>query len=183
MHFAPDSELTLVFAVDLVNTVAGATRSGLDELADQPSLTSLLDRHGYTGRFDRDAAELGEVRDVRTLLRQLWLLDRDASVEVVNRMLAETKALPRLERHDAMDWHLHPTSSSAPLADRIKSEVALAFVDVIRSSATDRLRRCAADDCDGLLFDVSRNGSKRFCGVRCSNRMNTIAFRERQAAG
>jgi predicted RNA-binding Zn ribbon-like protein len=45
----------------------------------------------------------------------------------------------------------------------------------------DRLRICAADDCAGLLLDLSRNGLKRFCSVRCGNRMNMIAFRERRA--
>jgi predicted RNA-binding Zn ribbon-like protein len=29
--------------------------------------------------------------------------------------------------------------------------------------------------------DLSRNGSKRFCSVRCGNRMNMVAFRERRA--
>jgi predicted RNA-binding Zn ribbon-like protein len=52
---------------------------------------------------------------------------------------------------------------------------------VVRSDATDRLRVCAADDCDGVLVDLSRNGSKRFCSVRCGNRMNMVAFRERRA--
>jgi predicted RNA-binding Zn ribbon-like protein len=47
--------------------------------------------------------------------------------------------------------------------------------------ATERLRVCAAPDCTGLLVDLSRNGSKRFCSVRCGNRVNMIAFRERAA--
>jgi predicted RNA-binding Zn ribbon-like protein len=41
---------------------------------------------------------------------------------------------------------------------------------------------CAAHDCEGVLVDLSRNGSKRFCTVRCGNRMNMIAYRERQLA-
>ncbi|HEV7948458.1 MAG TPA: CGNR zinc finger domain-containing protein, partial [Glaciihabitans sp.] len=61
-------------------------------------------------------------------------------------------------------------------------EVALALVDVIRTGETGRLRSCAAGDCSGVFLDLSRNGSKRFCSVRCGNRMNMIAFRERAAA-
>ena len=53
-------------------------------------------------------------------------------------------------------------------------------MDVIRSNEDDRLRSCAAFDCDGLVLDLSRNGSKRFCSVRCGNRMNMVAFRARQ---
>ncbi len=95
-------------------------------------------------------------------------------------MLSDARALPRLARHDDTPWHLHATQPDAPLDERIRVEVALALVDVIRSGETGRLRVCAADDCDGLLVDLSRNGSKRFCSVRCGNRMNMVAFRERR---
>ncbi|WP_397545282.1 CGNR zinc finger domain-containing protein [Salinibacterium sp.] len=41
------------------------------------------------------------------------------------------------------------------------------------------MRVCGAPDCAGLLLDLSRNGSKQFCSVRCGNRMNQLAYRER----
>jgi predicted RNA-binding Zn ribbon-like protein len=97
-------------------------------------------------------------------------------------MLAEAKALPFLARHDGSDWHLHANSPSAPLAERIQAELALALVDVVRSDSMWRLRRCEAPDCEGLMADLSRNGSRRFCSIRCGNRMNQIAYRERQTA-
>jgi predicted RNA-binding Zn ribbon-like protein len=106
-------------------------------------------------------------------------MHRDAAAAEVNAMLWEARALPRLERHDDFDWHLHATDPSAPLAERIRVEVALAFVDVIRTAETGRLRQCGAPDCAGVLLDLSRNGSKRFCSIRCGNRMNTIAYRKR----
>ena len=43
----------------------------------------------------------------------------------------------------------------------------------------DRLRVCAASDCEDVYVDVSKNGSRRFCSTRCSNRTNTAAYRER----
>jgi predicted RNA-binding Zn ribbon-like protein len=179
LHFAPDAESSLVFTVALANTVDGATKSGRDELSSPEQLTALLDEHGYSGRFDRDAAELDEVRETRALLREIWTLGRDDAVAVVNRMLREASALPQLIRHDALDWHLHATGQDAPLAQRMRVEASLALVDVLRTDAMDRLRACAAPDCAGLLLDLSRNGSKRFCSIRCGNRMNMIAFRER----
>jgi len=57
----------------------------------------------------------------------------------------------------------------------------MAFVDVVRSTATAQLRVCAAHDCEGVFVDLSKNGSKRFCSLRCGNRMNVNAYRERQA--
>jgi predicted RNA-binding Zn ribbon-like protein len=179
--FAPDTEESLAVVVALGNTAATASRSGADELATVDQLATLLTRFGYTGRIDHDEAELRDIRRVRDQLRRVWTLDRDDAVEPVNAMLRDARALPFLVRHDALDWHLHATSPEAPLADRIRAEVALALVDVIRMNEMRRLRVCAADDCSGLLLDLSRNGLKRFCTVRCGNRMNMIAFRERRA--
>jgi predicted RNA-binding Zn ribbon-like protein len=181
LHFAPDTEETLEFAVALANTDPGASRSGDDELATQEQLHRMLDVVLYSGRRDRDEAERLDVVKTRDLLRRVWSLPRDEAVTEVNRWLEKAKALPFLTRHDHYDWHLHATAPEAPLAERIRVEIALAIVDVIRWDATDRMRVCAADDCTGVLIDLSRNGSKRFCSVRCGNRMNMVAFRERQS--
>ncbi len=179
MHFAPDTEEALGFAVALGNTHPTASRTGLDELPDPQTLTSLLDANNYTGRFDRDEAELAQVRVARDDIRRIWSLPRDEAAVAVNRLLRDADALPFLTRHDHCDWHLHATAPDAPLAERIKVEIALALVDVIRSDETGRMRVCDAPDCTGLLLDLSRNGSRRFCSVRCGNRMNQIAYRER----
>ena len=77
MLFTPDTEDALEFAVALATTVAGASRSGEDELSTPPQLTALLTEHRYSGRFDRDAAELADVVATRARLRLLWSLDRD----------------------------------------------------------------------------------------------------------
>ncbi|MGF7236833.1 MAG: CGNR zinc finger domain-containing protein [Frankia sp.] len=183
MHFAPDTEESLEFVVALGNTDPGASRSGSDELATVDQLAALLARYPYTGRIDHDEAELRDVKQTRALLRHVWVLDRDDAVAPVNRMLRDGKALPYLARHDTLDWHLHATVPEAPLAERMRVEAALALTDVIRMNEMGRLRVCEADDCTGLVLDLSRNGSKRFCGVRCGNRMNMIAFRERRTAG
>ncbi len=183
MHFAPDAEQTLDFAVALVNTEPGSSRSGDDELATVAQLADLLVRFIYTGRIDHNETELEEVRETRSLRREVWSLDRDEAVLIVNQMLSDAKALPFLARHGDVDWHLHATSPDAPLAERIRAEVALALTDVIQMNEMHRLRICGADDCAGLVLDLSRNGSKRFCTVRCGNRMNMIALRGRKATG
>jgi predicted RNA-binding Zn ribbon-like protein len=183
LHFAPDTEDSLEFAIVIANTDPGASRSGLDELETVDQLAALLAQFPFTGRIDADDAELAEVRETRDLLRQLWSMHRDDMVVEVNRMLRDAAAVPYLTRHGDLDWHIHATPFDAPLAERLRVEAAFALVDVIRMDETSRMRVCEADDCTGLFLDLSRNGSKRFCSVRCGNRMNTIAFRERQAAG
>ncbi|GGN72316.1 hypothetical protein GCM10010112_40460 [Actinoplanes lobatus] len=181
MLFAPDTEEALEFVVALVNTAPGASRTGEDELATVDQLREMLRHYVYSGRIDHDQAELEAVRAAREALRSVWTLDRDAAVEAVNRMLREARALPYLTRHDGSDWHIHATEPDAPLAERIRVEAALALIDVIRMNETGRLRVCEAPDCTGLFLDLSRNGSKRFCSVRCGNRVNMIAFRARKA--
>jgi len=180
LHLATDTVDALEFMVELANTTAGASRSATDELATPEELVHLVARHLYSGRIDGDDAELGEVRRFRARLRQVWSLDRDSMVEEINLMLREAQAVPYLARHDGLDWHLHATSPEAPLAERMSVEAALALSDVVRMDAVDRLRVCDAPDCEGLLADLSRNGSKRFCTIRCANRVNMIAFRARK---
>ena len=180
MLFAPDTEEALDVVVVLANTEPGASRSGDDELATVEQLAALLARYPYTGRVDHDEAELLDIRQTRTLLRRVWLLDRDDAALAVNQMLRDGKALPYLARHGDLDWHIHATAPGAPLGERIRVESAMALTDVIRMNEMDRLRICEAADCTGLVLDLSRNGSKRFCSIRCGNRMNMIAFRERR---
>ena len=105
-------------------------------------------------------------------------------MEGVNRLLREARALPQLLKHDEWDWHLHATTRDAPLADRMGTEAAMALVDVIRSKEMDRMLVCAADDCDAVVLDLSRNRSKRYCDTgNCANRAHVAAYRARRAAG
>ncbi|MEU6696326.1 CGNR zinc finger domain-containing protein [Pseudonocardia sp. NPDC046786] len=108
--------------------------------------------------------------------------DRDRTVELVNAILAETDARPRLARHDGWDWHLHVTPRDAPLADRMGAEIAMSVVELVRGDDLSRLRRCAGEDCDAVLVDLSRNRSKRFCDTgNCANRAHVAAYRARRA--
>ncbi len=183
MQFTHDTEAVLKVTAQIVNTTPDSSRSRTDELATLDQLAALLDENGYTGRRDHDAAELEEVRALRPELRELWSETRDDAVEHVNRILRDASALPQLVRHGGGDWHLHATDSEAPLAIRMRVEVAMALIDVIRLDELDRLQLCGADDCNAVFIDLSRNRSKRYCDVgNCGNRMNVNAYRARAAA-
>jgi predicted RNA-binding Zn ribbon-like protein len=180
MVFIRDTELSLRAAVYLVNTLPG--HDGVDTMRTVEDLERYLVVNPYTGRIRRDDAEVDAVRGIRSRLRRLWDVDREGAVPLVNEMLRDGQALPRLVIHDGYDWHIHATSDDAPLATRILVEAAMGFVDVIRSDEYDRVRVCAADDCESVYIDYSRNGSKRYCDTgNCGNRMNVIAYRERKA--
>ena len=129
------------------------------------------------------ARELDAVRAMRPRLRSLLLAGRDHAVELVNEMLAEVRLRPRLVRHEEYDWHLHAVDQDDPLVDRITIETAMAMVDVIRADEMSRLGVCADETCDGLVLDLSRNRSRRYCSTTCGNRNSVAAYRARQAAG
>jgi predicted RNA-binding Zn ribbon-like protein len=175
--FAHDTEVALACAAALVNT----GRGGPDELPDPVALDRFVADWRWTGARSHDRAELAEVRALRSRLERLWELPEDDGAELVNALLREYSALPQLVRHDDWDYHLHATPPDAPLAGRMAVEAAMAFSDVIRSGQLDRLRRCAADDCDNVHVDLSKNRSRRFCGTSCANRTNVAAYRARQA--
>ena len=60
-------------------------------------------------------------------------------------------------------------------------ESAMGLLDLIRTDDLGRLKTCAADDCDALLVDLSRNSSKRYCDTgNCGNRANVAAYRARR---
>jgi predicted RNA-binding Zn ribbon-like protein len=180
MVFIRDTEFSLKAAVYLVNTLPGHDEE--DTLRTAEDFDAYLAVNPYTGTIRRDDQELAAVRAIRPRLRRLWDVDREAAVPIVNEMLRDGEALPRLVIHDDYDWHIHATSDAAPLATRILVEAAMAFVDVIRSDEYDRVRVCSADDCDSVYIDYSRNGSKRYCDTgNCGNRMNVNAYRRRKA--
>jgi predicted RNA-binding Zn ribbon-like protein len=176
MVFAHDTEMALQAAVALVNTLdPPPTLETVEELA------VFFDEWGYTGRHDRTQSEVEDVRALRPRLRELLTADRDRCVEIVNDLLAEHHAQPRLVRHPPLDWHIHAAPDDAPLATRIAVETAMAMIDVIREDELSRLGICADDDCEGIVLDLSRNRSKRFCSVTCGNRNAVAAYRARQA--
>ncbi|KRF30691.1 CGNR zinc finger domain-containing protein [Nocardioides sp. Soil805] len=177
MVFAPDTAQSLEAAVVLANSALDP-----DTLTTVDALTAFYEGQGYSGGHRRDGAELDAVRAIRPRLRTLLLAERDAAVGQVNEILADARAVPRLVRHDALDWHIHAVDDAAPLADRILVETAMAMVDVVRADEMGRLGVCAADDCEGLVLDLSRNRSRRYCSTTCGNREAVAAYRARQKA-
>ncbi|KAA1380811.1 CGNR zinc finger domain-containing protein [Aeromicrobium fastidiosum] len=177
MVFAHDTELALVAAVALVNSAQQP-----DTLETTGQLEAFYDEQGYTGRLTGDQTELDELRELRPGLRRLLTSSRDDAVATVNTMLREAGALPQLVRHGDMDWHLHAVEGDRPFATRIVVETAMAMIDVIRADEMSRLGVCADDDCGGLVLDLSRNRSRRFCSTACGNRAAVAAYRARQGS-
>lgn len=197
MLFTHDTEVALQGTAAVVNSRSGAgdgsnhlpaeaaaraRAEGTDTLVDVADLDAFAREWRWSGRRLRDRAEVERVRALRPRLAQLWDLDEQGVVDLVNTLLAEARAMPRLVNHDdEWGWHLHATDDDAPFATRMAVEAAMAVVDVVRAGELGRLRRCGADDCDGVFVDLSRNRSKRFCSTTCGNRVAAAAYRGRQS--
>ncbi|CUR56034.1 conserved hypothetical protein [metagenome] len=176
MTFAHDTEAALLAAVALVNSA-----SAPDTMTSVADLDDFFAAHHYTGSHQRSEDELAAVRALRPALRTLLTSERDDAVAIVNSLLASEGALPQLVRHGETDWHLHAVGDERPLATRIAVETAMAMVDLIRSDDLSRLDVCIADDCDGIVLDLSRNRSRRFCSTTCGNKSAVAAYRARQS--
>jgi predicted RNA-binding Zn ribbon-like protein len=180
MLFTHDTEVSLAETAALVNTIGNDG----DELVTPADFEAFLRRTPYSGDIRRTSEELESVRALRPRLRRFWTVrDRDDAARLINEILDAADARPYLSKHDEWDWHLHVTRPDAPLADRIAAEAAMAMLDLIRGDSLDRLRICAADDCNDVLVDLSRNRSKRYCDTgNCGNRTNVAAYRARKRA-
>ena len=178
MVFAHDTEAALLSAVDLVNS-----DDEPDTLTTQEQVDAWYAKYLYTGRRDRDAAELADLRAIRAVLRDLLTADRDRAAVLVNAMLDDARALPQLVRHGDVDWHLHAVSPNEPLVRRVVVETAMAMADVVRGDEMSRLSVCADQTCDGIVLDLTRNRSRRFCSTTCANRTAVAAYRARSRRG
>ena len=175
MVFTHDTELALQAAASLVNSAEEP-----DTLTTVADLDQVWDDYSYSGRHERTRAELDAVRAIRPRLRSLLTADRAGAVDLVNEMLSEARAVPQLVRHGDFDWHIHAIDQQAPLDTRILVETAMAMIDVIRADELSRLAVCADDTCEGVVLDLSRNRSRRFCSTTCGNRNAVAAYRARQ---
>jgi predicted RNA-binding Zn ribbon-like protein len=170
MIFAHDTEDALICTASIVNT----------EFADIATLDRFVRENRWSGKRDRDRAELESVRRLQVRLHKFWHLNEAAVVTLVNDILREGHALPQLVKHDGWDFHLHATASDAPLATRIAVAAAMGMVDLVRTKELSRLRTCEYPDCENVLVDLSKNRSKRFCDAGCGNRAAVEAYRARR---
>ena len=178
MFFTHDTEVALAFAAALVNTDVNADRSR--RLPDVAALDDFMSDWNWTGsRTHDDRKNSRRSANFGHGCARCGSRTRTSVVVIANRLLTEFHALPQLVKHDEWDYHLHATPGDAPLAARMGVEAAMAIVDVVRADELDRLRICGNFDCRDVLVDLSRNRSKRYCDLSCSNLAAVRAYRSR----
>lgn len=178
MALTHDTVVALQSVAAIINTGVNSP----DTLLTPGDLDEFLAEQGFSGSRTHTDGELRAVRHLRTRLSQLWAAEGEALAAGSNQLLRNSRALPQVVRHDGWGWHLHCTSPAAPLEDRMATEAAMAFADVLRAGELHRLGSCAAPDCSAVLLDLTRNRSKRYCDTgNCANREHVRSYRSRKA--
>jgi predicted RNA-binding Zn ribbon-like protein len=109
--------------------------------------------------------------------------DADDLVEaarVLNKLLVRTGARPQLDPLGAGGYHVHFHGSTDGLDIGWGAGCATGLALAIGTDLAGRLGICAADRCDRVYVDTSKNGTRRFCSTTCQNRTKTAAFRQRR---
>jgi predicted RNA-binding Zn ribbon-like protein len=119
-------------------------------------------------------------RELRQVFDDMDGGDVDAAAARLNDLLAEHPAHPHLAKEDGR-WRLHHHPVDAALVPMWTSICAEALARMIAAGHASRFGTCEDSDCNRVYFDVSRNGSRRFCSTTCQNRIKTAAFRRRQS--
>ena len=180
MNLDHDTRNAVAAAVALVNTAD--VQTGEDALAGAADLQAIVRANGYAKALPITDAVVAEVRPVRDRLRAAFAGDEASAVAILDALVEQAGARPRLVRHDGSGWHFHYTDDDTPWPATLAADLAMGLLVVIRDLGHSRLGVCAGDACQDVFVDLSRNASKRYCDPRsCGNRAAVRAYRARRA--
>lgn len=102
------------------------------------------------------------------------------TVARINTMISLYGAQPYLVDDVDQPFHLHFHGSGRSRVAQLGGEFATALALIVEGHGTDRFGRCQARRCDAVYIDLTRNGSRRFCGPACTARAKSAAYRSRR---
>lgn len=161
MQLNPYGEYAVLLAQSLAN----------DWPADAEDIVQRTRDFGMTMTFSVGDSAHEEVRAVV----DDWLSVVDAATdetraEILNAQMARAAAYPRLTDHNGEGWHLHYRDDSASIAHVLSAVFAVGTALHLTTRGMHRLGRCASDPCRNAVVDITRNGTQKYCSVRCANR-------------
>jgi predicted RNA-binding Zn ribbon-like protein len=180
-HFDADQIEAMSGCVELINTGRADAPDQLHELSD---LQRLADRYTFAGSPAKPG-DLAAALDYRAQLDVVATACETgaeaAAISGINALLAATGAVPQIAVHDGRGPHLHVSSPTSPLPDRMAAHFAMGLAWLVAAGQSHRIRTCASPSCQKLFVDFSRNSSRRYCDSRtCGNRLHVAAYRARR---
>lgn len=176
MHLNPYGEYAVLLAASLAN----------DWPPDRQGLVARTREFGMTVDFPVIRDDHRRTRGV--IDRWLEVVDAPSPREralLLNALMAEATAYPRLTDHDGEGWHLHYRDDGQSLPSVLLAVTSVGTSLHLTTRGMNRLARCEAgtapgDPCRHVVVDVTRNGRQRYCSVRCANRAAVRRHRARR---
>lgn len=156
-----------------------------DRLGNDDWLSRFLSRTGWNDQELPTDANRAELRRLRWLLRRMvmalmagrpW---RAGDLAALNRALAGAPTVLGLERMGD-GWRLMSTTRARGI-NRVVGEVAASFANMLAKGDPRRIKICANPDCRWVIYDESRNLSRRWCdAAECGNLLKVRRHRQRK---
>jgi predicted RNA-binding Zn ribbon-like protein len=155
-----------------------------DERALRVAVRDSINSQGYDvslrGVRADDARMIGRtVTESRRVIEDIDRGDLATAARRVNVLLRRTGARPQLDTHGPGVWNLHFHGPNDTFGVGWSAGIAAGLAMALGTADAGRLGVCAADRCDRVHLDTSRNGGRRFCSTRCQNRAKNAAHRAR----
>ncbi len=166
-------------AVALVNAVSTTRGEPVPDAPAPDRMRTVLTEHNFLAARAPAAVEPAMRAWARRLRAVFDAADVDAAAAAVNALLADVTIEPHLSGHDGQPWHLHYSPPEADLVERVRATTAFALAMLVSEYGVDRHGRCAADGCERVFADTSRNAARRYCSSACANRSAVAAHRAR----
>jgi hypothetical protein len=157
-----------------------------DERALRVAVRDSINSQGYDvslrGVRADDARMIGRtVTESRRVIEDIDRGDLATAARRVNVLLRRTGARPQLDTHGPGVWNLHFHGPNDTFGVGWSAGIAAGLAMALGTADAGRLGVCAADRCDRVHLDTSRNGGRRFCSTRCQNRAKNAAHRARHS--
>lgn len=179
MHLNPYGEYAVLLAASLAD----------DWPPDRTCIVERTRRFGMTMAFPTGPDDHAATRQV--IDNWLRVVDEPHPARraaLLNAQMAAAAAHPRLTDHDGEGWHLHYRDADQTLPHVLSAVISVGTALHLTTRGIHRLARCAAsaepgDPCRRVVVDITRNGSQRYCSVRCANRAAVRRHRARKLDG
>lgn len=173
MHLNPYGQEVVELTVDLVNR----RPETVEDLVERCVAAGVVFEEGTA------APDLAEVLGFLDTWCEIVDTPEPARrAEMLNEMLAESTAHPRLTDHVGDGWHLHYRDEQISYAHKLRALISTGTALHLTGRGMHRLGRCAADGCAEVYADTSRTGRQRYCSPGCGNRDAVRRHRARRDA-
>jgi predicted RNA-binding Zn ribbon-like protein len=158
-----------------------------DRIGNDAWLAAFLERTGWRGTRLPDLKERDALRRMREFLvvvvdrvrqgRKMSLKD----LARLNRYLAAAPVVRRLDTENGSATVLLAPAVTG--IDAVLGEVAASFADMMATGDPTRIKICANSDCGWVIYDESRNRTRRWCDkTECGNLIKVRRHRQRKRA-